>query len=125
VLPPVTEETPVFKNIYVKNIVSRNANRAMYFNGLPEMNITNINVENAFISAKSGAVLSESTGINFKNIHILPQAGPALLLKNVKNFDLSDFYSPTTNTETVKIEGNSENIKLPSTIDKSKIVGMK
>ena len=124
-LPPVTEETPVFKNIYVKNIVSRNANRAMYFNGLPEMNITNINVENAFISAKSGAVLSESTGINFKNIHILPQAGPALLLKDVKNFDLSDFYSPSTNAETVKIEGKSENIKLPSSIDKSKIIGMK
>ena len=125
VLPPVTEETPVFKNIYVKNIVSRNANRAMYFNGLPEMNINNINVENAFISAKTGAVLSESTGINFKNIHILPQSGPALLLKNVKNFQLSDFYSPSTDAETVKIEGKSENIKLPSSIDKSKIVGMK
>ncbi len=125
VLPLVTEETPVFKNIYVKNIVSRNANRAMYFNGLPEMNITNISVENAFISAKSGAVLSESTGVNFKNIHILPQSGPALLLKNVKDFELIDFYSPPSNTETVKIEGKSENIKLPSTIDKSKIAGMK
>ncbi|MFA6887239.1 MAG: glycoside hydrolase family 28 protein, partial [Fermentimonas sp.] len=41
---PVTDETPVFKNIYVKNLVSRNARRAMLFNGLPEMNIENINL---------------------------------------------------------------------------------
>jgi polygalacturonase len=123
--PLVTEETPVFRNIFVKNIVSRNANRAMYFNGLPEMNISNINVENASISAKVGVVLSESNGIKFKNIQIFPQSGPAVLLNNVKNFELTDFFSPPSSTETVKIEGKSENIKLPTSIDKSKIVGLK
>ncbi|MCU6167875.1 hypothetical protein KWH76_24015, partial [Enterobacter roggenkampii] len=40
----VDETTPAFKNIYVKNLVSRNARRAMFFNGLPEMKIENINV---------------------------------------------------------------------------------
>ena len=124
-IPLVTEETPVFRNIFVKNIVSRNANRAMYFNGLPEMNISNINVENASISAKTGVVLSESNGINFKNIQIFPQSGPAVSLNNVKNFELTDFFSPPSSTETVKIEGKSENIKLPTSIDKSKIVGLK
>ncbi|MFZ4581234.1 MAG: glycoside hydrolase family 28 protein [Paludibacter sp.] len=124
-VPTVSDETPVFKNIFVKNIVSRNANRAMYFNGLPEMNIANINVENAIISAKSGVVLSESNGIKFKNIQIFPQSGPAILLKSVKNFELSEFYSPTSSSEIVKIEGKSENIKLPANIDKSKIVGLK
>jgi polygalacturonase len=124
-IPLVTEETPVFRNIFVKNIVSRNANRAMYFNGLPEMNISNINVENASISAKVGVVLSESNGIKFKNIQIFPQSGPAVSLNNVKNFELTDFFSPPSSTETVKIEGKSENIKLPTSIDKSKIVGLK
>lgn len=85
-IPAVTEETPVFRNIYVKNLISRNARRAMFFNGLPEMNITNINVENTTISAKYGATLSESTGVNFKNVHIMPEKGQALILKNVKDF---------------------------------------
>jgi len=104
-LPAVTVETPSFRNIFVKNIVSRNARRAMFFNGLPEMNISNINVENAFISSEFGAVLCESDGIKFKNIHISPNSGPALTLQNVKNFELKDFYYPLTLTQVVKIEG--------------------
>jgi polygalacturonase len=124
-IPPVTAETPTFRNIYVKNIVSRNARRAMYFNGLPEMNISNINVENAYISSVFGGELCEANGINFKGIHITPQTGPALILQNVKNFELIDFYYPDTIQQVIKVSGKSINIKLPSSIDKLKIIGMK
>jgi len=121
---PVTKETPSFRNIYVKNIVSRNARRAMYFNGLPEMKIANINVENAIISSQYGAVISESDGIKFKNIQIIQQTGPALTLQNVKNFELKDFTYPTNLPEVVKITGKSTNIQLPESIEKEKIIGM-
>jgi polygalacturonase len=124
-IPAVTPETPSFRNIYVRNIVSRNARRAMYFNGLPEMNISNINVQDAWISSEFGAELSESDGIHFKNIHITPQKGPALILQNVKNFNLTEFHYPATLTEVVKVGGKSSNINLPSSIDKLKIIGMK
>jgi polygalacturonase len=124
-IPAVTAETPVFKNIYIKNIVSRNARRAMYFNGLPEMNISNINVENTIITSQYGAMICESDGINFKNIHIMQQTGAALTLQNVKNFDLKDFTYPKSNPEVVKIIGKSENIQLPATIDKQNIIGLK
>ncbi|MEE1121504.1 MAG: glycoside hydrolase family 28 protein, partial [Prevotella sp.] len=36
-VPPVTEETPCFKNLYVSNVICQGAARAIYFNGLPEM----------------------------------------------------------------------------------------
>ncbi|MFA5044672.1 MAG: glycoside hydrolase family 28 protein [Paludibacter sp.] len=121
---PVTDETPSFRNIYVKNIVSRNARRAMFFNGLPEMNISNINIKNAFITCQFGAVLSESDGINFKNVHIIPQTGAAITLTDVKNFNLKDFEYPESITEVVKVEGNSSNIQLPVSIPKNKIVGL-
>jgi len=123
--PPVTVETPSFRNINIKNIVSRNARRAMFFNGLPEMNISNINVENAIITSQIGAVISESDGIKFKNIHIIPQTGPAITLQNVKNFDLKDFIYPQSLKEVVKITGKSKNINLPENIKKQKIIGMK
>ncbi len=110
-VPEVTEKTPVFRNIYVKDIISRNARRAMFFNGLPEMNITNINVENAIIEARSGAELSESDGIRFKNVTVIPKKGPALKLNNVKNFDAVGFRFPETLTEPVIVTGNSKNIR--------------
>lgn len=124
-IPAVTEKTPAFRNIYVKNLVSRNARRALFFNGLPEMNISNINVENAYISAQFGGTLSESNGIKFKNVHITPQSGPALMLNNVNDFTLSEFHFPESLQEVIRIEGKSKNIQLPETLDKKKIVGLK
>jgi len=124
-VPPVTIETPSFRNIYISNIVSRNAHRAMFFNGLPEMNISNINVENTIITSHFGALICESDGIKFKNVQIIQQTGAALTLQNVKNFDLKDFKYPDNMPEAVKIVGKSTNIQLPESIRKDKIVGMK
>ncbi|MDR2627881.1 MAG: glycoside hydrolase family 28 protein [Dysgonamonadaceae bacterium] len=86
-LPPVTEETPVFRNIYVNGVVSLNARRAMYFKGLPEKNISNVQVANVTISSRLGAELSEADSITFRNVRILPREGEALILNNVKNFN--------------------------------------
>jgi len=124
-VPKVTIETPSFRNIYIKNIVSRNAWRAMFFNGLPEMKISNINIENTIISSKFGALICESDGIKFKNVEIIQQTGAALTLQNVKNFDLKDFTYTEKLPEVIKIIGTSENIKLPASIEKDRIVGMK
>jgi len=85
-IKPVDETTPVFRNIFVENIISRNSRRAMFFNGLPEMNISNIHIENAQFSSEFGAELVESDGIVFKNVSIYPLKGEKLILKNVKKF---------------------------------------
>ena len=113
-LLPVTDETPCFKNIYVKNLVSRNARRAMFFNGLPEMNISNINVENATISARFGAELVEADGVKFKHVNIIPAEGAAYILKNVKNFSATGLEYPSTLQQPVTISGvKTQNITLP------------
>ena len=111
---PVTDETPVFKNIYVKNLVSRNARRAMLFNGLPEMNIENINLENAFITARYGAEFSESRDINLKNVTIIPDEGPAYLFNNVKNFEAEGLnYLVANDSKAAKITGaNTSELQL-------------
>lgn len=111
-VPAVTEATPSFRNIYVNNIVSRNANRAMYFNGLPEMKISNIHVENVFISGRYGAEISQSTGIHFRNVHLDPSEGPAIILSDVQHFEGSGLYLPA-NREKVQIRGNTTDVSLP------------
>ena len=106
------ETTPVFRNIYVKNIVSRNARRAMFFNGLPEMNITGIHVENAEISSLLGAEISESDGITLKNIHIESKQGSALILNNVKNLKAESMTYPKGNSVPEELKGNNKNIDI-------------
>jgi polygalacturonase len=118
-----TEETPAFRHIHVKNLVSRNANRAMFFNGLPEMNIRDIHVENTTISARYGAELCESQGVDFINVVIVPTEGPALKLHNVKDFNVLDFICPKNDKPVSEVSGNqTKNIRLSGSFAKEQIL---
>ncbi|MCD8042157.1 MAG: glycoside hydrolase family 28 protein [Tannerellaceae bacterium] len=88
-LPAVTEETPVFRNIYIKNVYCNNARRAMYFNGLPEMKISNIRVENVVISSKLGAELIYTDGVEMKNVVIRQQEGDAFKVLKSANVTIN------------------------------------
>ncbi len=70
---PVTEETPIFRNIDIKNIVCNGAGRAMEFNGLPEMPINGIRLQNIQILAKSDAVFNNCQNIKQRNVNIKVQ----------------------------------------------------
>ena len=49
---PVDVTTPEFRDITIERIACRNARRALFFNGLPEMPIKNIRLKDIHISAK-------------------------------------------------------------------------
>jgi polygalacturonase len=89
-MPVKDETTPTFRNIHIKNIRCSNANRAMYFNGLPENPIEGIYVEDAKITAKRGAEIRESKNIEFKNVEIIPYSGPAVKMVNYENVRLEN-----------------------------------
>ncbi len=86
---PVTEETPCFKNLYFKNIVSSNSRRAMYFRGLPEMKIDGIHLEDIQMTAKSGAEFLDSENISLKNVRVKTNDGPVFTFNNISNVELS------------------------------------
>lgn len=122
VFPPVDETTPTFRNIYIRNITCSNARRAMYFNGLPEHNISNINIEDVVIHCQVGAELMESENINLKNIHIYPQQQPALLLKNVKNVQVNGFETHNSLETVFEVTGNrSESIVITAPYEADKL----
>ena len=102
---PVDETTPAFRDIHISNIVCRGALRAMFFNGLPEMNVERVTVENAKLYAKNGAQLNESTDVVLRNVHVIPEKGPALLLNNVKNLRTENFTCPDSKC-TLKVTGS-------------------
>ncbi|MBQ8656544.1 MAG: glycoside hydrolase family 28 protein [Prevotella sp.] len=71
---PVDETTPIFRNIDIQDVVCNGAGRAMEFNGLPEMPITDIRLKNIVITAKSDAVFTNAENITKENVnvHLIP-----------------------------------------------------
>lgn len=122
IFPPVDETTPTFRNIYIRDVACSKARRAMYFYGLPEYLIDNINIENVTIHSEIGAELMESENIKMKNVNIYPEKAPALLLKNVKSVTVEDF-GTNANLETVfEVVGNrTEAINITSCYDAAKL----
>ena len=70
---PVNEGTPIFRNIDIRNIVCNGAGRAMEFNGLPEMPINGITLQNITILAQKDAVFTNCQNIKKKNVNITIQ----------------------------------------------------
>lgn len=111
-IPPVSEETPRFQNIYMKNIICDGARRAAYMQGLPEMPIRNINLENTVISAQNGVTCIEADNIKFKNVKITPESSVAFNIFNGRNILLENVTVPDSMETFMKLAGGrTENIR--------------
>ena len=84
-LPPVTEETPQFRDIHIENVVCRGAKAAIFLQGLPEMPIRNITLKNVSISSHKGVSVMDADGIDFENVQVDHQSGPVLTEVRVNN----------------------------------------
>ena len=112
---PVSVETPIFRKISFNNITCNGARRALFFNGLPEMNIQDITIKNVTISSQLGADIRESDRISLENIRIINTEGPAITLKNSKNIDIKEFSSRKDMKYVLQVEGeSSRNIRVKS-----------
>ena len=112
---PVDETTPAFRNISIKDVRCNGARRAMLFNGLPEMNVENVSVENAWFYTSTGAQINESTNVELKNVTIVPTQGPALAINNAKNVTTEQFICPEGQANALVVTGSrNQNIVIGS-----------
>lgn len=81
---PVDEGTPQFRKIFFKNITCTGAERAVVLEGLPEMPIRDIKIENVLISSRRGFQAFDAEEIGLKNVRILADGGPAFSLVNAR-----------------------------------------
>ncbi|HKJ40612.1 MAG TPA: glycoside hydrolase family 28 protein [Sunxiuqinia sp.] len=91
-VPPVTEETPQFKDISIKNVTCRGALQAIYLQGLPEMNLKNVTLENLTMDATNGMLCMDADGVTVKNLHLKTKKFPAISLFDSKNVSMDDLY---------------------------------
>lgn len=87
-LLPVTQETPQFKNIFIREVNCKGAFQGIFLQGLPEMNLQNIQLTNILIEADYGVICSDASKVNLKNLVLKTKKTPAIEIKNCTDFTI-------------------------------------
>ncbi len=75
---PVTDRTPVIKNIIIRNLTAINCTNAGIIRGLPEAPVTGVTLSNVNISAGTGMKIYHARGIKFAGSKITVGSGKPL-----------------------------------------------
>jgi polygalacturonase len=86
--PPVTEETPQFKDIHIVNLVCRGAKNAITLQGLPEMPLQDITMRNVSITSQNSGSVVDAENIIFEGVRVENQTGEPLKTYHIKNCQL-------------------------------------
>lgn len=107
---PVTEKTPVIKNININNISAKNACvSAIYMKGLPELPISGITLSNISIDMKENEISGTQIPILAPNI---PQTkAEGIYIENAKDCTLNNVTVTNQNGKDITLV-NCENIEL-------------
>ena len=92
---PVDEGTPKFRDIFLKDIVCHGAARAVMIEGLPEMPIQRILLENVSITARTGVFCVDAQQVGLLRVHITPSTGPAIAVKDSRNVTIDSALCPS------------------------------
>ena len=112
---PVTEETPQFKNISIKNITINGAYQAVFLQGLPEMNLENIEISNLIVKAQNGFSIIDADNIKLNNIKLDIEKPTVFEIYNGKNISLENIEFNSTSPKAITIDGAaSQNIDFTS-----------
>lgn len=108
----VDEDTPRYQDIHISNIVCRDVNKAMFLNGLPEMNVQNVTIDNCVINAVYGAQIDETSDLKMNNVKLDIAEGPVLMLNNSKNIFIDKLIC-SDKSGAVKVSGSrNKNIRI-------------
>jgi polygalacturonase len=90
---PVSEKTPIFRNIAITNMTIRNSKVAMNIEGLPEMPVTGLQISGVIASATTGMKAYNTSHLELRNVQVNPESGPAFLVRDSKDLLLQDVSS--------------------------------
>lgn len=118
----VSDETPQFKDISMKNITCKGARQAVYLQGLPEMNLENVRLENLTIEARKGLECIDANGITINGLKLILGEVPALTFYNAKNVTIENLDIKGEVKDQISVIGDlSKNISLTVNGEKMKL----
>ncbi|MGK0238964.1 MAG: polygalacturonase [Candidatus Pelagisphaera sp.] len=110
---PVSEETPQFKDIYIRDVNCVGAQQAIYLQGLPEMSLKNVNLSHMSFQCEAGLLAMDADGITVKDVSMIASKSPAIMLYNAQNVKMSDLSLSGSDGELIEIQGKkSQNIDI-------------
>jgi polygalacturonase len=93
---PVTNTTPVYRNITIRNLTATSTKAAGVIVGLPESPIEGVLLENVKITAKkTGLEIRHVRGLKMINVSVTPKTGPPLIVRDAE-------IEPSSNTGPVE-----------------------
>jgi hypothetical protein len=76
---PVTDLTPINRNIRILNVTAANCANAGTIRGLPEAPVTDVTLSNVIITATTGMKIYHAKGIRFENSKVTVGQGKPLI----------------------------------------------
>jgi polygalacturonase len=77
---PMTETTPVFRNITIRNVTASSTREAGAIAGLPESPVENVLLENVTLAGTEGLLIANARGVTLKNVKVTVQKGEPVIL---------------------------------------------
>jgi polygalacturonase len=105
-LLPVTEETPQFKNIFIRNVNCKGALQAIQLQGLPEMHLENISLENIQMEADYGLTCYDASEIKIKNLTLITKKTPVAEFKNSQNVMVDGLFTQNAIAPLIQVSGS-------------------
>jgi polygalacturonase len=92
---PVTPETPIVRNVRIRNVTVTGAGTAGDITGLPEMPVSDVVMENVVIACQTGMQIKDAKDIEFRGVQIKAKTGKRLTLENVEVKGIESFSDTT------------------------------
>jgi hypothetical protein len=102
---PVSEETPQFRDISIRGLVCRGARKAILLQGLPEMPIRGIHLQDVAITAESGVACMDAKDVVLKDVEIACGKGPVLDLVRTTDVLIDRLAYPAGADAVVEVRG--------------------
>lgn len=112
-IQPVSDETPQFKNIFIREVNCKGAYQGIFMQGLPEMNLENIQLENIQMEADNGLICVDATKIRIKNLTLVTKKPQVLCFKNSRNISIEGLKTTAGIFPIIHLSGSkTENVSL-------------
>ena len=105
-LLPVTEETPQFRNIFIRDVNCKGAFQGIYLQGLPEMLLENVRLENIRMEADYGMICSDAKNVKIKNLTLKTNKTPVIDLKNSTDVTIDGLVITNNDLPFIRVSGS-------------------
>jgi polygalacturonase len=85
---PVSQRTPVFRNIAISNMTINHSPLMINIEGLPEMPVAGLQISDVIASGKVGMRAHDTLAMELHNVQVNPEFGPAFLIRDSKELEM-------------------------------------